>query len=56
MSEKRDVSRMLEGSDLMGFAGPKGDRSAIQGSARTSTAKFDKAKNELSKSPTRSRG
>lgn len=56
MSKKRNMSCMLEGSDLMGFAGPKGDGSAIQGSVRTSTAKFDKDKNELSKSPTRSRG
>ena len=54
MSDKREMSRMLEGSELMGFAA-KSDASPIQGSVRTSTAKFDKAKSQLEKSPTRSR-
>lgn len=55
MTDKREMSRMLEGSELMGFATAKSEASPIQGSARTSTAKFDKAKTQLDKSPTRSR-
>ena len=56
MSDKREMSHMLDGSELIGFAAEKSEGLPVRGTARTSTAKFDKAKSGLSKAVTRSRG